>query len=91
MRKVYDDGTSDVSSAHRFINEGTNNWAGWKCYAGVEQLVVDMSGYIYRGWCNVGGPIGNINDNTLILPGEPVLCDKSMCHCNYDIMSTKIK
>jgi MoaA/NifB/PqqE/SkfB family radical SAM enzyme len=89
MRKVYEDGTTQASSAHRFISEKTNDWSGWSCYAGIEQLIVDMDGTIHRGWCKVGGVIGNIDDATLQLPMDPVICNKTMCHCNFDIMSTK--
>lgn len=91
MMKIYDDGKKEPSSAHRFISTKTNNWAGWDCYAGVEQLIVDMDGSIHRGWCKVGDSIGNIHDENLQLPKDPVLCNKSMCHCNFDIMSTKVK
>lgn len=90
MREVYTDGTSQVKSAHRFIAEKTNDWSGWKCFAGVEQLIVDMDGRIYRGWCKVGGPIGHIEQEQL-LEVDPIVCTKTMCHCNYDIMSTKVK
>ena len=89
MRTVDSDGNTQVTSAHRFINDKTNDWSGWKCYAGVEQLIVDMDGTIHRGWCKVGDTIGNISDTELILPTQPVICTKTMCHCNFDIMSTK--
>jgi MoaA/NifB/PqqE/SkfB family radical SAM enzyme len=91
MRKVNEDGTKQVSSAHRFISEKTNDWSGWKCYAGIEQLIVDMDGSIHRGWCKVGGAIGHIEDVNLNLPMDPVVCNKTMCHCNFDIMCTKEK
>ena len=68
-----------------------NDWSGWHCYAGVEQLIVDMDGSIYRGWCKEGGAIGNIGDAEINLPTDPVLCTKTMCHCNFDIMCTKEK
>ena len=90
MKMVQEDGTEIVSSAHRFISQKTNDWSGWKCYAGVEQIIVDMRGDISRGWCLVGGKIGNIFENFEI-PKDPILCDKTMCHCNFDIMSTKEK
>lgn len=89
MKQVYADGTSVASSAHRFISDKTNDWSGWKCYAGVEQLIVDMDGTIYRGWCKVGNALGHINDEILTLPTDPIVCNKTMCHCNFDIMSTK--
>lgn len=91
MRMVNAEGQSMVSSAHRFISEKTNDWSGWKCYAGIEQLIVDMDGSIYRGWCKEGGNVGHIEDIDLKLPMEPVNCTKTMCHCNFDIMCTKEK
>ena len=91
MKTINDDGTKTVRSAHSFISNNANNWQGWHCYAGVEQLIVDMDGGIYRGWCRVGNRIGFIYDEDLQLPVEPILCNKDRCHCNYDIMSTKIK
>lgn len=78
-----------TSSPHRFIADGTNNWNNWNCYAGVEQIIVDMDGSIYRGWCKVGETIGSIFDKSLVLPTTPVVCNKQMCHCNFDVMSTK--
>jgi MoaA/NifB/PqqE/SkfB family radical SAM enzyme len=89
MRAVAPNGASKVAGAHRFISENLNNWSGWKCYAGVEQLIVDMDGTIRRGWCKVGDTIGNISDTVLTLPTDPIVCTKTMCHCNFDIMSTK--
>jgi len=88
MKMIKEDSTEVVSSAHRFISQKTNDWSGWKCYAGVEQIIVDLGGNIYRGWCRVGGKIGNIFENFEV-PKTPVVCNKTMCHCNFDIMSTK--
>ena len=34
----------EISSAHRFINNKTNNWYGWKCWAGLEQIVIGLDG-----------------------------------------------
>ena len=90
MKLVYPNGQTLVASAHRFISEKANNWAGWDCYAGVEQLIVDQGGSILRGWCKEGGLIGNISDPDLNLPTAPIRCTKTMCHCNFDIMSTKV-
>ena len=79
------------SSAHRFINDKTNNWKGWDCWAGIEQIVVDFDGSIFRGWCRVGGAIGNIKSpKNIKWPVDPIRCNKSMCHCNFDIMCKKV-
>jgi MoaA/NifB/PqqE/SkfB family radical SAM enzyme len=91
MRKVYEDGNTVVSSAHRFISEKTNDWSGWKCFSGVEQIIVDLGGNVYRGWCKIGNRIGHVMDDELIVPTDPIICTKKMCHCNFDIMSTKEK
>ncbi len=89
MRMVFPDGNTEVSSAHRFISFKTNDWSGWHCYAGVEQIIIDLQGLIWRGWCRVGNLVGHMLDEDLNIPKDPVLCNKTMCHCNFDIMSTK--
>lgn len=81
---------SEISSAHRLISNNMNNWSGWECYAGLENLVIDWDGSILRGWCRVGSTIGNAY-SSYILPDKPVLCNKKFCHCNLDIMSKKVK
>ena len=79
------------SSAHRFINDKTNNWRGWLCWSGLEQIVVDFDGSVMIGWCRVGGPLGNMKMPEYIRwPDKPIMCTKSMCHCNFDIMSKKL-
>lgn len=85
------DNKSEKISPHRLISSGLNNWKGWTCYAGVEQMVVDMKGSVLRGWCLVGGKIGHISDTKMKLSDKPIVCNKSFCHCNFDIMSTKIR
>ncbi len=91
MKKIYSDGRHQVSSPQRFISDNSNDWSGWRCYSGVEQIIVDLGGDIYRGWCKLGGVIGKIDDENLVLPTAPIVCSKIMCHCNFDIMSTKEK
>jgi hypothetical protein len=89
MKMVNAAGQFKLAGAHQFIARNANDWSGWKCYAGLEQLIVDMDGTVHRGWCKVGGPIGRIDDPNLTFPDEPIVCNKTMCHCNFDIMCTK--
>ena len=77
---------------HVLISKGLNNWEGWKCYAGIEQIIVDLDGSVWRGWCKVGKQLGWVQKGRrLVFPKDPVICDKDFCHCNFDIMCTKEK
>lgn len=89
MLAMQDDKALRAIPPNDFISSDTNNWLGWECWTGVEQLAVDKDGTIWRGWCRVGGRLGNVHDPELVLPLTPVVCDKSRCHCNFDIMCTK--
>lgn len=88
MELVYDDHTTTVDPGS-LITNNENSWIGWECNAGVEQLVVDTEGKIWRGWCMEGGLIGNVSDEVIPFPVSSVQCGKAMCHCNFDIMCTK--
>jgi len=77
-------------SAHSFISSGDNRWKGWRCHAGVEQIVIDADGQIWRGWCLEGGSLGYI-ENYVQFPEKPIICTRDYCHCNFDIMCTKEK
>jgi MoaA/NifB/PqqE/SkfB family radical SAM enzyme len=90
MRKVRTDGSSEIANTYDFINEKSNDWSGWNCYAGLEQIVVDTDGTVFRGWCKQGGEIGNIHAE-VHLPELPVLCASTNCACGLDIMCTKEK
>lgn len=89
MAKVTRDGERHRQEPHRFISKSENSWKGWSCHAGLEQFVVNMSGWIYRGWCKEGGAIGHVSDANIPFPKAPVICTRGYCHCNFDIMSTK--
>ena len=90
MRRHYADGSSDVTTGQQLISNGENNWQGWKCSIGVKQIVVDMVGDIYRGWCLEGGKIGNVRDgDKLVFPTAPIICSKKFCHCVLDTMNER--
>jgi organic radical activating enzyme len=89
MKKVHADGTSEIVDPTLLISRFENFWFGWKCFIGVENLVISPDGIIMRGLCGVGGIIGNIQDLDFKLPVEPVLCVNKRCTCAFDIMCTK--
>ncbi len=91
MKQTFKDGSVSGVDTAELISNNENSWKGWHCYAGVENLVIEFDGSIYRGWCKVGSVVGNISDKELILPTKPITCDVEFCNCGLDIMCTKEK
>lgn len=79
----------EVSSFDLLVEQNTD-FVGWKCNAGIENIVVTFKGDIYRAWCMQDGPIGSIYDPVLSLPLKPTICKTKICQCGADIASTKI-
>lgn len=67
-----------------------NDFHGWSCKAGLESLVVDMKGDVYRAVCKAGGKLGRIGES-VTLPTAEVICPKASCGCAADIMISKSK
>jgi organic radical activating enzyme len=89
MRRLYIDGTSDIAKASQLIVSNENRWAGWSCNVGLELLAIDYAGDVYRGVCRQGGRIGGIADDETEFPDGPIICQKPVCHCVTDIMTTR--
>jgi organic radical activating enzyme len=89
MRRIYSDGKSDTAKASQMIVSNENRWAGWSCEIGLELLAINYAGEIYRGVCKQGGKIGVIADDHTELPDRPIICQKAVCHCVTDIMTTR--
>jgi len=71
--------------------EKINHFKGWQCQAGVESLMINWDGEVHRATCRVGGSLGNIYNNTFILPTEFIVCTRDWCTCAADINITKEK
>lgn len=91
MRVVYDEGSTETKRPSKFVLDGDNRWKGWRCWAGIQELIVSNTGDIYRGVCRVGGAIGNVRDEDYGLPSDPIICTKMVCSCPTDIMTRKEK
>ena len=92
---VFYEEDSEIKTIDVHVNEisgkDMNLFKGWTCWAGITHLHIDVSGNVYRGTCKVGGSLGNINNNTFILPKEPVVCTKEKCRCASEISVKKVK
>lgn len=75
--------------ANDIIKQHLNQFKGWTCNAGLESLMINWDGEVHRATCRVGGSLGNIYENTFIVPSEPVICTRDWCTCAADIPLTK--
>ena len=65
-----------------------NTFKRWKCMAGIETLMIDNDGSVYRATCKQGGVLGNI-ETGFKLEDDPVICAKQWCNCAADLNTTK--
>jgi MoaA/NifB/PqqE/SkfB family radical SAM enzyme len=82
--------SSQIIHANDVIKLHLNKFKGWKCWAGIESLMINWDGEVHRATCRVGGSLGNIYNDTFKLPDEAVVCDRNFCTCASDIPLTKI-
>jgi len=66
-----------------------NEYTGHMCWAGVEQFVIDRQGYVFRGWCEQNGTLGNILEGAVNWTTNPVVCRRSLCTNGFDLQSRK--
>lgn len=77
--------------ANDIIKLHMNQYHGWSCNAGIESLMINWDGEVYRATCRVGGSLGNIYNNKLQIPNSPISCTRKWCTCEADIPLTKTK
>jgi len=65
------------------------SFKGKTCYAGLETLIIDAIGDVYRGWCLEGGKIGNIYQMPVMWPKDTIVCSKDFCKNGFDQISRK--
>jgi MoaA/NifB/PqqE/SkfB family radical SAM enzyme len=92
MKLEYDDGSSELIKAGDIVTRKMNSWKGWDCSIGLELMVIDINGDIFRSWCGQAEPIGNVNDEVIKFPNCPFTCPVDWCPGGItDIMVTKVK
>lgn len=84
----YDDGTSEEDNVNNITARELNDFRGWECWAGVQNITIDNKGDVYRAICKVGGKLGNIYDG-FEMPTGTIICDKPACNCAADVQLSK--
>ncbi len=91
MRFVKPDQSYEIINTPDVLMRKLNNFQGWDCYAGLENLAIDFFGNVQRAWCHSPNTkIGNLTKD-FSYPTKPIKCLISNCHCGFDIMCTKRK
>lgn len=67
-----------------------NQWQGWYCGTGIENINILNRGRMYGAVCKNGKELGNIY-KSFSLNTSPSLCEKPSCHCGSDILIPKSK
>lgn len=80
---------SQVIHANDIIKQHLNKFKGWSCNAGIENIMINWDGDVYRATCRVGGDLGNIYKGTFEIPQTSVKCTRDFCTCAADIPITK--
>jgi MoaA/NifB/PqqE/SkfB family radical SAM enzyme len=75
--------------ANDIIKLHMNQFKNWRCNAGIESLMINWDGEVYRATCRVDGSLGNIYNDSFIIPKTPVICTRNWCTCEADIPLTK--
>lgn len=80
--------TTERLDSKALISADENKFRGWTCFAGIESLIVNLDGSVYRAYCHEQGQLGTIWDS-LIIPKEPVICSQERCKCSVDLEVSK--
>ena len=75
---------NDVIKLHK------NKFKNYECNAGLESLMINHDGEVYRATCRVGGSLGNLYSNSFIIPTSSIICTREFCTCAADIPLTKV-
>ena len=65
------------------------SFKGVVCYAGLDTLVIDSKGNVFRGWCNQGGKLGNVYEGSVSWPKDTIICKKEDCSNGFDRKAKK--
>lgn len=83
-------GNNEFTDYQTMVIENKNQFTGWQCSIGLEQVIVDAYGRVRRGHCGVGGSMGTIG-GPIIWDSAAQNCNKPRCANAFDIQATKIK
>jgi len=83
-------GQEEWTDYQTLVMEGKNNFKGWDCNIGLEQIIVDAWGRVTRGHCRMGGTVGVLG-GPINFDLKPLTCARDSCNNAFDVQATKIR
>lgn len=87
--KIEHDNIITYTDFQTMILEKSNRFQGYKCWAGIEQIIVDAWGRVYRGHCRKNGFMGYLKDPQIFWYDSPMICKLESCVNHFDLRATK--
>lgn len=78
-------------STEELLASRLNQFKGWRCAAGSENIHITSDGFIVLAACQVNGYHGNAYMGQFDLPSEWVVCDQEACMCGGDMQIRKAR
>lgn len=69
-------------------NDNERCFNGWKCYAGIDTLVIDSRGYVRNGWC-AQLAMGQEHMTKWNWINKPFTCNMAWCRMHHDLLARK--
>lgn len=87
---MFEDDYGNITSTdyQSMILANKNIFTSANCMIGIEQIIVDAWGRVYKGHCRQGRCIGSI-DTKVDFPENPQVCNRPSCPNSFDIQATK--
>lgn len=85
---IEDQSTKTYTDFQTLVLQKKNQFKGAECWAGLDQLIVDAWGKVFRSHCRQWGSLGHIGGE-IRWPTAPMTCMKNQCANGFDILATK--
>jgi hypothetical protein len=92
MIQIFEKGKPDrLTTSQNLVITNQNNYSGYFCYGGLEEICITATGQVFSTVCMQDGQLANIYETpNFRLPKEPMVCKRSNCWCESDLLLTKV-
>jgi hypothetical protein len=89
--QIFDKGSVRLTTSQNLVVTKQNNYLGFQCYGGLEELCITAKGKVFSTVCMQDRAIADVFSNPEFeLPTEPMICKRANCWCEADLLLTKV-